>query len=76
MGGLGGGQAVPAAAGSWAAETIFGVASLAFGWHMVTYSAEETVARTSRALAIGTVLVTAAYLALNAAYLTCFRSTD
>ncbi|MGQ0647344.1 MAG: APC family permease [Gemmatimonadaceae bacterium] len=42
------------------------------GWHMVTYSAEETVdpARTiPRALVWGTVIVTAAYLAMNTAYL-------
>ncbi|HXV87105.1 MAG TPA: amino acid permease, partial [Gemmatimonadales bacterium] len=42
------------------------------GWHMVTYTAEETVdaERTiPRALLIGTLVVTAAYVALNAAYL-------
>jgi APA family basic amino acid/polyamine antiporter len=42
------------------------------GWHMVTYTAEETVdaERTiPRALVIGTLTVTAAYVALNAAYL-------
>ncbi len=42
------------------------------GWHLVTYSAEETrnPARTiPRALMIGTFTVTACYLALNAAYL-------
>jgi APA family basic amino acid/polyamine antiporter len=42
------------------------------GWHMVTYTAEETVdpERTiPRALFIGTMVVTAAYIALNAAYL-------
>jgi APA family basic amino acid/polyamine antiporter len=41
------------------------------GWHMVTYAAEETVdpERTlPRALVIGVVIVTACYLALNAAY--------
>jgi APA family basic amino acid/polyamine antiporter len=41
------------------------------GWHMVTYTAGETVApeRTlPRALVIGTLLVTACYVALNAAY--------
>jgi APA family basic amino acid/polyamine antiporter len=69
-------EAVQAAAGSWGAgDFIAGVAAGLFafgGWHMVTYSAEETVAPAKtipRALAIGTVLVTAAYLALNAAYL-------
>jgi len=42
------------------------------GWHMVTYSAEETIepARTiPRALFFGTLIVTAAYIAMNAAYL-------
>jgi APA family basic amino acid/polyamine antiporter len=42
------------------------------GWHMVTYSAEETVnpVRTiPRALVIGTLTVTALYIAVNAAYL-------
>jgi APA family basic amino acid/polyamine antiporter len=41
------------------------------GWHMVTYAAEETrdPERTiPRALTIGVLLVTACYLALNAAY--------
>lgn len=42
------------------------------GWHMVTYTAEETV-RPERtiplALMIGVAVVTAAYVALNAAYL-------
>jgi APA family basic amino acid/polyamine antiporter len=41
------------------------------GWHMVTYAAEETrdPERTiPRALAIGVALVTACYVALNAAY--------
>jgi basic amino acid/polyamine antiporter, APA family len=42
------------------------------GWHMVTYSAEETVdpRRTiPRSLLIGTLVVTAAYIAMNAVYL-------
>jgi APA family basic amino acid/polyamine antiporter len=42
------------------------------GWHIATYSAEETVdpARTiPRALIQGTIIVTAAYLAMNAVYL-------
>jgi basic amino acid/polyamine antiporter, APA family len=41
------------------------------GWHVVTYTAEETVApeRTiPRALAFGIAIVTAAYVALNAVY--------
>jgi basic amino acid/polyamine antiporter, APA family len=42
------------------------------GWHMVTYSAEETVEprRTiPRSLVIGTLVVTAAYISMNAVYL-------
>ena len=42
------------------------------GWHMVTYAADETVEpeRTiPRALAFGTLVVTGAYLAMNAVYL-------
>jgi APA family basic amino acid/polyamine antiporter len=42
------------------------------GWHMVTYSAEETVEprRTiPRALIIGTAVVTVVYIAMNAVYL-------
>ena len=42
------------------------------GWHMVTYTADETkdAARTiPRALLIGTVVVTVAYIGINAAYL-------
>lgn len=42
------------------------------GWHMVTYAADETVdpRRTiPRALLLGTLIVTAAYVAVNAAYL-------
>jgi APA family basic amino acid/polyamine antiporter len=41
------------------------------GWHMVTYAAEETREPTRtipRALAVGVLLVTACYVALNAAY--------
>jgi APA family basic amino acid/polyamine antiporter len=42
------------------------------GWHMVTYSSEETIdpRRTiPRSLVLGTLIVTASYLALNAAYM-------
>ena len=42
------------------------------GWHMVTYTSEETVdsARTiPRALVIGTLVVTGVYVAMNAVYL-------
>jgi APA family basic amino acid/polyamine antiporter len=61
------------AIGGWDLLVGLGAGLFAFGgWHMVTYSSEETVApeRTiPRALAIGTAIVTAAYLALNAVYL-------
>jgi basic amino acid/polyamine antiporter, APA family len=42
------------------------------GWHMVTYSSEETHAPQRvipRALVMGTILVTACYLSLNAVYM-------
>jgi len=42
------------------------------GWHMVTYSAEETVEPRKtipRALMLGTMIVTGCYIALNAVYL-------
>jgi APA family basic amino acid/polyamine antiporter len=42
------------------------------GWHMVTYAAEETIEpqRTiPRALLIGTLIVTACYIAMNAVYM-------
>lgn len=42
------------------------------GWHMVTYTSDETVnpKRTiPRALAVGTLVVTAVYLAMNAVYM-------
>ena len=68
---------VPSASG--AGVSVRGLASavvaalFAFGgWHMVTYAAGETVAPSRtipRALIIGTAIVTACYLALNAAYL-------
>jgi APA family basic amino acid/polyamine antiporter len=59
--------------GSWGDFAAALVAALfAFGgWHMVTYNAEETVEpeRTiPRALLLGTLTVTAAYVALNAVY--------
>ena len=56
-------------------EILLGIVAGLFafgGWHMVTYSAGETrdAPRTiPRALMIGTGVVTAAYIALNAAYL-------
>ena len=42
------------------------------GWHMVTYNSEETVEPRKtipRALAIGTVIVTVCYIAMNAVYM-------
>jgi basic amino acid/polyamine antiporter, APA family len=59
---------------SWSAFTTALVAALfAYGgWHMVTYAAGETVepARTiPRALIVGTLVVTACYIGVNAAYL-------
>jgi len=42
------------------------------GWHMVTYAAEETKEPTRtipRALMVGTLIVTVAYISINAAYL-------
>lgn len=62
---------VAASASDW--TLAVGAGLFAFGgWHMVTYAAGETVnaARTiPRALTIGVAIVTACYLALNAAYL-------
>jgi APA family basic amino acid/polyamine antiporter len=58
-------------AGALAAAVAAGLFAFG-GWHMVTYTAEETQdpERTlPRALLAGTAVVTAAYLALNAAYL-------
>ncbi len=67
------GPAKPASAGGWDVLVGLGAGLFAFGgWHMVTYSSEETVApeRTiPRALALGTIIVTLAYLAMNAVYL-------
>lgn len=61
------------AIGGWDLLVGLGAGLFAFGgWHMVTYSSEETVAPQTtipRALAIGTGIVTGAYLALNAVYL-------
>ena len=59
---------------SWGAFVTAVIAALfAYGgWHMVTYAAGETVdpARTiPRALIIGTLVVTACYVGVNAAYL-------
>ncbi len=59
---------------SWGAFVMAVVAALfAYGgWHMVTYAAGETVDPTRtipRALIVGTLVVTACYIGVNAAYL-------
>jgi basic amino acid/polyamine antiporter, APA family len=69
-----GAASLPAAVPSVRAFVTATVAGLfAFGgWHMVTYTGDETVdARRTipRALLIGTLVVTASYIAVNAAYL-------
>jgi APA family basic amino acid/polyamine antiporter len=68
-------QTARAVVPSWDAFVTALVAALfAYGgWHMVTYAAGETVdpARTiPRALLVGTLVVTACYVGVNAAYLT------
>ena len=58
-------------AGDFALAMVAGLFAFG-GWHMVTYNAEETQdpRRTiPRALLIGTLVVTASYIALNAVYL-------
>jgi basic amino acid/polyamine antiporter, APA family len=58
-------------AGDFALALVAGLFAFG-GWHMVTYNAEEThdPRRTvPRALVIGTLVVTACYVALNAVYL-------
>lgn len=59
--------------GPWDVLVGLGAGLFAFGgWHMVTYSSEETVSPKTtipRALALGTLIVTAVYLAMNAVYL-------
>ena len=57
--------------GAFATATVAGLFAFG-GWHMVTYTGDETVdARRTipRALMIGTLVVTASYIAVNAAYL-------
>ncbi len=65
--------ATRASIGAWDVLVALGAGLFAFGgWHMVTYSSEETVSpRTTipRALALGTTIVTVTYLAMNAVYL-------
>ena len=56
---------------AFVAATVAGLFAFG-GWHMVTYTGDETVdARRTipRALVIGTLVVTASYIAVNAAYL-------
>lgn len=68
---VGGGAADAGGAAALAGAVAAGLFAFG-GWHMVSYTAEETHApeRTlPRALAIGTIVVTVAYLALNAVYL-------
>jgi len=66
----------PAPAAAWSLRDFalaLSAGLFAFGgWHMVTYAAEETrnpERAIPRALLIGTLIVTACYLGLNAAYL-------
>ncbi|HUQ79906.1 MAG TPA: amino acid permease [Gemmatimonadaceae bacterium] len=57
--------------GAFVTATVAGLFAFG-GWHMVTYTGDETVdARRTipRALMIGTLVVTASYIAVNAAYL-------
>ena len=64
----------PPHAATSAADYVAGLAAGLFafgGWHMVTYSSEETLnprATIPRALALGTGIVTLAYLAMNTVY--------
>jgi APA family basic amino acid/polyamine antiporter len=67
-------EVVRGAVPSWGAFITAIVAALfAYGgWHMVTYAAGETVDPTRtipRALVVGTLVVTACYIGVNAAYL-------
>lgn len=75
---LGGDSAAPATGGIGAITSgnfllAVGAGLFAFGgWHMVTYTAEETLDPTRiipRSLMIGVVVVTACYVGLNAIYL-------
>ena len=63
--------AVVPSASAFITATVAGLFAFG-GWHMVTYTGDETVdARRTipRALMIGTLVVTASYIAVNAAYL-------
>jgi APA family basic amino acid/polyamine antiporter len=64
-------SAGPVSAGSFLTALVAGLFAFG-GWHMVTYSSEETVRPEKtipRALVTGTLIVTAAYLLMNAVYL-------
>ena len=68
---VGASTAAPVTTQSFALALIAGLFTYG-GWHMVTYSAEETADPTRtvpRALIIGTLLVTACYVALNLVYM-------
>jgi APA family basic amino acid/polyamine antiporter len=68
---IGAAAARPVVPGDFLTGLIAGLFAFG-GWHMVTYASDETVdPRTTipRALAIGTIVVTLAYLAMNAVYL-------
>ena len=71
----GAGAAREAAEGGGPTHFIFALAAGLFaygGWHMVTYTAEETrepEKTIPRALLLGTLIVTLCYIGLNAAYL-------
>ena len=73
--GPGGAAPVSAPADFGASDLLLGLVAGLFafgGWHMVSYTAEETVnpERTiPRALVLGTLIVTVCYIALNAIYL-------
>lgn len=61
----------PASIGDYLTAMIAGLFAFG-GWHMVTYSAEETVnprATIPRALLIGTLIVTACYVGMNTVYM-------
>ena len=63
--------------GAFVSATVAGLFAFG-GWHMVTYTGDETVdARRTipRALLIGTLVVTASYIAVNAAYLLVLSPT-
>src|ERR671915_1266056 len=76
-----GGVATSAAADVGPSDVLLGLVAGLFafgGWHMVTYTAEETVnpERTiPRSLVLGTIIVTVCYVALNIVYLSVLPTT-